>query len=41
VQQRRSDECDYDVKFEFEDGSALEDAVNICEVATYTLTDAE
>lgn len=36
-----SDECDYDVRFEFEDGSELEDAVNVCEVATYTLTDAE
>jgi hypothetical protein len=36
-----SDECDYDVRFEFEDGSELEDAVNVCEVATYTLIDAE
>ncbi len=36
-----SDECDYDVKFEFEDGSELTDQVNVCDVATYTLSDAE
>jgi len=36
-----SDECDYDVRFEFEDGSELEDQVNVCDVATYTLSDAE
>ncbi len=36
-----SNECDYDVKFEFEDGSELTDEVNVCDVATYTLSDAE
>ncbi len=36
-----SDECDYDAKFEFEDGSELTDQVNVCDVATYTLSDAE
>ena len=36
-----SDECGYDVKFEFEDGSELMDQVDVCEVATYTLSDAE
>ena len=36
-----SDECDYDVKFDFEDGSELTDEVNVCDVATYTLSDAE
>ncbi|EYD77675.1 hypothetical protein Rumeso_00841 [Rubellimicrobium mesophilum DSM 19309] len=36
-----SDACDYDVKFEFEDGSELTDQVNVCDVATYTLSDGE
>lgn len=31
-------QCDYDLRFVFEDGSELVDAVNICELASYTLT---
>lgn len=31
-------QCDYDLRFVFEDGSELEDSVNICDMASYTLT---
>lgn len=31
-------ECDYDLRFVFEDGSELVDSVNICDMASYTLT---
>jgi hypothetical protein len=30
--------CDYDLRFVLEDGQELVDSVNICELATYTLT---
>lgn len=30
--------CDYDLRFVFEDGQELVDAVNICDMASYTLT---
>lgn len=33
-----SAQCDYDLRFVFEDGSELEDTVNICDMASYTLT---
>ncbi|WP_126974569.1 hypothetical protein [Frigidibacter oleivorans] len=32
-------QCDYDLRFEFEDGSVLEDSGDICEMASYTLSD--
>lgn len=31
-------QCDYDLRFVFEDGQELVDTVNICEMASYTLT---
>ena len=31
--------CDYDLRFVAEDGSALERNVNLCEMASFTLTD--
>ena len=34
-----SEECTYDLRAVFDDGSELVDAVNVCEVATYTVTD--
>jgi hypothetical protein len=30
--------CDYDLRFVFEDGSELVDSVNICDMASYTLS---
>lgn len=33
-----SAQCDYDLRFVFEDGSELVDSVNICDMASYTLT---
>ena len=30
--------CDYDLRFVFEDGQELVDSVNICDMASYTLT---
>jgi hypothetical protein len=30
--------CDYDVRFVFEDGQELVDTVNICDMASYTLS---
>lgn len=32
-----SDQCVYDVQFVFEDGQVLEDQVDICQLASYTL----
>ncbi|TNC72410.1 hypothetical protein [Rubellimicrobium roseum] len=34
-----SAECTYDLRAVFDDGSELVDAVNVCELATYTVTD--
>ncbi len=31
--------CDYDLLFVFEDGQEMVDTVNICEMASYTLTE--
>jgi hypothetical protein len=37
-----SDQCEYDMKFVFEDGSEfVEGAVNLCDLGEYTLTDAQ
>jgi hypothetical protein len=33
-----SAQCDYDLRFVFDDGQELRDRVNICEIASYTLT---
>ena len=33
-----SAQCDYDVRFVFEDGSEMIDSVNVCDTASYTLT---
>jgi hypothetical protein len=30
--------CDYDLRFVFEDGQELVDSVNICDMASYTLS---
>jgi hypothetical protein len=32
-------QCDYDLMFIFEDGSELIDTVNICDLASYEITD--
>lgn len=32
-----SDQCVYDMQFVFEDGQVLEDQVDICQMASYTL----
>ena len=32
------DQCDYDLRFLFEDGSEFVDRVNICDTESYTLT---
>lgn len=32
-----SDQCVYDMQFVFEDGQVLEDQVDICQLASYTL----
>ena len=36
-----SSTCDFDVKFVFEDGQELTDQVNVCEMASYTLENAQ
>ena len=36
-----SSTCDFDVKFVFEDGQELVDQVNVCELASYTLENAQ
>ena len=33
--------CDFDVKFVFDDGQELTDEVNVCEMASYTLQNAQ
>ena len=33
-----SAQCDYDLRFVFEDGSEFVDSVNVCDTASYTLT---
>lgn len=33
-----SAQCDYDLRFVFEDGSELVDKANVCDMASYTLT---
>lgn len=33
-----SDQCDYDLRFVFEDGSEFVDTADICDVESYTLT---
>lgn len=32
-----SAQCDYDLRFVFEDGSEMVDSVNVCDTASYTL----
>ncbi len=32
------EQCDYDLLFVFEDGQQLTDSVNICDIASYTLS---
>jgi hypothetical protein len=34
-----SESCDYDLLFVFEDGTEVSDTVDICELASYELTD--
>jgi hypothetical protein len=32
-----SNQCDYDIKFEFDDGSVMTDEIDVCELQSYTI----
>jgi hypothetical protein len=32
-----SDQCAYDIKFEFDDGSVMTDEIDVCELQSYTI----